>query len=247
MVLAREEKNQLFKRALLGAKVAVIERSPIPGGASVLTGTVPSKAIRETALVLQQLKSQELRGFAVQTPSQLSASNLLHRHNLISKRRGPRILDEFKRLNIEYITGAASFFDPHSLKVSAAKGSFSLVRGKKFVIASGSRPFHPPDIEFDHKYLLDSDSILTISAMPKSIAIYGAGVIGCEYAAMFSCLGIKVHLINPQADLLTFTDEEISHYLKQVFFKMGIELYLNQRYQEIYAADGKAQVLLTSG
>ncbi|MBL0690824.1 MAG: Si-specific NAD(P)(+) transhydrogenase [SAR324 cluster bacterium] len=242
-----------IQAAILGAKVLIIEKGDWPGGASVLTGTIPSKAIRETACYINHLKKNHLHGFEVKVTQQLSALEVLHRHNLISNRRAKGILINFKKYNIAYIQAKASFIDRHQLALtypnqdSKSSPSIKKVSAPKIIIAVGSKPFHPDDVGFDHKFIVDSDSILKISEIPKSLIIYGGGVIGCEYASIFSYLGTKIFLVSPQADLLSFLDKEISSCIKSIYEKSGITIYLDAQYEKISQKNDQVSLKLKSG
>src|SRR6201999_397290 len=113
------------------------------------------------------------------------------------------------RNRVEVVLGEARFVDAHTVEVERPEGAKSRLTASAFVIATGARPYHPPDVDFDHPRIFDSDTILDLHHTPQSITIYGAGVVGCEYTSMFRNLGCKINLVNTRQKLLEFLDDEI--------------------------------------
>ena len=219
--------------AYFGKRVAIIEKEDAPGGAAVHTGTLPSKTLRETALYLSGHRSRELYDISVNLTDRYAAVPHLIRRNLtIAEAESNRIRKNVTRHNIHYFKGTGSFVSPHHIQVTSDQGTKRL-RGEKILIATGSKPFHPEEFDFTSKQILDSDQILEIERLPDSLVILGAGVIGCEYACMFSALGIDVSLVDARPTILPFLDTEIAKRLEAAMKKLGIHLFLGKRWTNV--------------
>lgn len=236
-----------LEAAASGARVIIIEKSTQPGGASVITGTIPSKSLRETVKYVMTLAQQDVSGISISLKQPISVKQLMHRKELVVTQRVDDILDAYRRKNIDFVFGEASFLSPYELLVKTQDQEDRLVKAEKTIIAVGTVPYHPPDIEFDGKCILDSDTILTLEKIPETMAVYGGGVIGCEYASIFSLLGVKVHLIDPRGTLLNFLDQEISSILATILERCGIDLLLGETYQTIESDGNRVRTVLKSG
>ncbi|MBT3225668.1 MAG: Si-specific NAD(P)(+) transhydrogenase [Deltaproteobacteria bacterium] len=236
-----------LEAASAGAKVIIIEKSTQPGGASVITGTIPSKSLRETVKYMMTLAQQDISGINLSLKRPISVKELMHRKDVVVSQRVEDILDTYNRKNVDFIFGAASFLSPGELLVKQSDKKDQVVRAKKTIIAVGTVPYHPPDIEFDGNCILDSDSILSLDKIPDSMAVYGGGVIGCEYASIFALLGVKVHLIDTRGTLLSFLDREISIILADILKQCGINLLLGETYETIKSNRSTVQTVLKSG
>jgi NAD(P) transhydrogenase len=152
----------------------------------------------------------------------------------------------YERNNVDIIRGRATFVDPYTLEVTAP-GSLAQTYGAEvFVIATGARPYHPPDVDFAHPRIMDSDTILELTTNPRSITIYGAGVIGCEYASIFRGMGIKVNLINTRDRLLAFLDDEIVDALSYHLRENGVLIRHNEEYDRVAPDDDGVTVYFKS-
>jgi NAD(P) transhydrogenase len=241
--------------AFFKKRVLVIESEPQPGGAAVHTGTLPSKTLRETALYLSGYRTRELYGVAVELDPKATLQHLMSRKNQIAEAESGAFRNNFQRHHVEYVRGRGRLVDEHTVAVTTTEGE-RRVTGEFILIATGSKPFRPKDIDFDDPWIHDSDEILTIDSIPTSMLVLGAGVIGCEYACMFAALGVKITLVDARSEILPFLDLEMIGRLKQAMERLGIELVQNQRWQgvrrvpdgiEVGLADGrtlKAQQLL---
>ena len=236
-----------LKAAELGAKVAIVEKEADPGGAGIITGTIPSKAIRETTLFINQLKRKELSGFEVNIPQRLSVPEIFHRQRHVSKEMSAKIYRDFQEKGVVYYRGFASFQNPHQILVQKKDSDDVLLETKKTIIAVGTSPYHPPDIDFSGQAILDSDSILKIPELPRSLSIYGGGVIGCEYATIFTRLGTRVYLISPKPTLLNFIDHDLSLAMNYTMLQSKITLRLGEEYRTIEEKEGRVEVALQSG
>lgn len=201
-----------IKLAKAGQSVAVVEKNYQVGGGCTHSGTIPSKAFIEIVRLSTEIKNSRLidRGshhFKV-TSADLFAGigDVIDRQ--VREREG-----FYERNGVEVLEGHACFIDSHSIEITDGSGSPCIFTAENFVIATGSHPYRPEDIDFSSPRVVDSDTILQISDIPSTITVYGAGVIGCEYASAFKDLGVKVNLVNTRERLLEFLDEEISNAL----------------------------------
>ena len=209
--------------AWFGKRVALIEREPVLGGACVNTGTVPSKTLRESALHLSGFRQRGFRdSIDLQARGGITVGDFMHRKQIVVEREWSRIDDNLQRHRVERFRGTACFVSANEVAVGN-----EVLRGEVILIATGSAPHRPTNIPFDDEHVLDSDTILTIDDIPRSLAVVGAGVIGCEYASIFAALGVEVHLIDGRTSLLPFIDREVADVLLDEFQnRLGIQLHL---------------------
>lgn len=207
--------------AYFGKRVALIEKQSFRGGAAANTGTLPSKTLRESALYLSGFRQRGLYGINLSFKDKVTARDFLYRERLVANSERIRIDENLHRHEVELFTGTASFIDEHRIRV---KDTDQELTADKFLIAVGSRPFRPPNLPFEDSRVFDSDTILLMEELPKSMLVAGGGVIGCEYACMFAALGIKVTLVEGRDALLAFLDSEVSATLTNNMESMGIHL-----------------------
>ncbi len=191
--------------AKLGKRVAVIERRRVVGGVCVDTGTIPSKTFREA--VLHYCGAAVRQGRSLRREERPTAEQLLARVAELVKRQGEVVEDQLARNDVALFRGRAFFRDAHTVAVETGDDTVEL-RGDNILIAVGTRPAPPPNVG-ESDCVFTSDGILRLTALPRSIAIVGAGVIGIEYATMFACLGVNVTLIDGRPQPLEFVDREI--------------------------------------
>jgi NAD(P) transhydrogenase len=215
--------------AYFGKKVAVIERAKHVGGAGINTGTVPSKTLRETALYFSGLRQRGLYGIDYSLKENLNISDFMYRKEIVVENEWRLIHRNLDRHNIELIWGEASLVDPHTVQVIRHDGSTIDLETDIVLIATGSSPFRAPDVPFDHRLIFDSDEILTMEHIPKTMAVIGGGVIGSEYACIFTALGVEVTLIDGRDRLLPFVDREIAIRLQNKLEELGLHFYFNDR------------------
>jgi NAD(P) transhydrogenase len=222
-----------MKLAKGGLSVAVIEKYKEIGGGCTHWGTIPSKALRHSVSQLIELKNNAL--FVNNYPQKAAftfADVLRHTEQVISKQVNMRS-SFYNRNNCTLIFGKATFFDKHTVAVQNKDGTVDKITAKDIIIATGSRPYHPTDIDFEASNIYDSDTILSLDYQPKHIAIYGAGVIGSEYASIFRGLGVKTDLINTRDRLLAFLDAEMSDAISYHFRNSGIILRHDEEYEKV--------------
>src|SRR5512134_2961050 len=166
-------------------RVALIERSPHLGGAGINTGTVPSKTLREAALYYSGLKQRGLYGIDYSLKENMSVKDFMHREKTVVENERRIIQNNIERHNITLLRGEAAFTDAHTVRVTSPEGETEL-SGDVILIATGASPYHPPEVPFDGNLIYDSDSILNMDRIPRTMAVVGAGVIGTEYASIFA-------------------------------------------------------------
>lgn len=228
--------------AYFGKKVALIERAAVPGGAMVNTGTLPSKTLRETALYLSGFRQRGLHGVDLSLNRAASLDDLMYRQKVVISEERARIDDNLARHRVTRLRGDASFVDPHTLQVSGQQ-----VTGDVILIATGSSPHRHPLFDFDDVKVYDSDEIVRVHMIPRTMAMVGGGVIGCEYACLFAALGAKVTLIESRSGLLPFLDGELQALLEDRMAALGIEILKPDTVQRV-ASQGEGVTLeLQSG
>jgi NAD(P) transhydrogenase len=235
------------RAAYFGKRVAVVERRDRPGGATVHTGTLPSKTLREAALFLSGYRQRDLYGISVEVAPQLEVAKLIERKNAVREQETERMLENLARHGIELIHGNARLVDPTTVEVTSDDGGTRRLTADAILITTGSRPFRPPGIPFDDPDVHDSDTILEIDRIPPSLTVLGGGVMGCEYASMFAVLGTDVHLVDPREQLLPFLDHEIVERLTDGMGSLGVTFHLGERADTVDRGDGCLRVHLASG
>jgi NAD(P) transhydrogenase len=232
--------------AYFGKTVAIVECEAEPGGAAVHTGTLPSKTLRETALYLSGYRARDLYGVAVELDPSATVPRLMSRKSAIVAAESRAFRHNFERHRVTYVGGRARFEDGNRVIVTSRAGERRL-SAEKFLIATGSKPLRPPDIDFSDAHIHDSDEVLLIEELPKSLTILGAGVIGCEYACMFAALGCKVTLVDARPEILPFLDSEIIARLRQAMDRLGISLLRGNRWTGVRRAGNVIATTLTDG
>ncbi len=215
------------KAAYFGKRVALIEKEKEVGGAGVNTGTLPSKTLKETAIFFSGRYEKGLYRTEKVLKGETQIEDFLYRQQIVKTEVESEVRQNIASHGVTLFHGFAAFQDAHHLTITPKSGPPIPLRAENFVIATGSYPFHPEGIPFDAESIHDSDSILRINRIPKSIVIVGAGVIGCEYATIFAAMGAKVHLVNNSPSILPFLDHEISAALVDEMRRSGIEILFN--------------------
>jgi NAD(P) transhydrogenase len=217
--------------AKLGKSVAVIERGRMLGGVCVNTGTIPSKTLREAVVYLTGMSQRELYGASYRVKEKITPADLLARTQHVIGKEVDVVRSQLMRNRIELITGHGRFIDEHCILVEDPQRAERItVSGRYVVIATGTKPARPAGVEFDEERVLDSDGILDLKALPTSMVVVGAGVIGIEYASMFAALGTKVTVVEKRDTMLDFCDPEVVEALKfhlrdlAVTFRFGEEV-----------------------
>jgi NAD(P) transhydrogenase len=234
--------------AYFGKRVALVESAPHPGGAGINTGTVPSKTLRETAIFFSGLGARGLYGVDYQIKSNLTVPDFMYREQEVVRALREVVHQNIERHGIDLVYGRASFDDPHTIRVTHEGILDRVLHGDIILIGTGSVPTRPRDVPFDDPRVHDSDDILQLDRLPKTMAVIGAGVIGCEYSTIFSALGIKVALIDGRDRLLGFLDAEVADRLRLQMQFLGVDVRLKEgvtRY--VLQADGVRLELKNGG
>ena len=235
------------RAAYFGKRVAVVERRKEPGGATVHTGTLPSKTLREAALFLSGYRQRELYGVSVDIAPQLEIAKLIERKNAVREQETDRMLGNLARHGIELVHGSARLLDAGTVEVTDELGERRRMATDVILIVTGSSPFRPREIPFEDPDVHDSDNILEIDHVPTSLAVLGGGVIGCEYASMFAVLGTDVHLIERREPLLPFLDAEIVERMTAGMRDLGVTFHLGERADAVTRHGAELVSALPSG
>lgn len=231
----------------LGKRAALVELAGMLGGAGINTGTIPSKTLRETALVLSGWRSRRLFGVDLSLRREATVGDFMRHEQNVTAAERARTQARLDLRGVTRFRGAGSFIDPHTLRV-IADGSETMLRGEKILIATGSSPLCPPEFPFADNRVHDSDEILQLTAMPKKLVVIGGGVIGSEYAGTFAALGIEVHLVDGREVLMPFLDEEISRALAEAMAANGVRFHWKERVTACDASQpGDVVLTLSSG
>jgi NAD(P) transhydrogenase len=233
--------------AKLGRSVLVIEKMPRLGGVSVHTGTIPSKTLRETVLNLTGWRERGFYGLAYRVKQDIAAGDLTNRMTKTLDHEVEGLEHQFMRNHVHIMHGAARFLDPHRIEITADAGETHVVRASRILIAVGTRPHRPDDVPFDGTKVVDSDGIINLQKLPNSLAVIGAGVIGVEYATIFSALDVRVTLIEPRETFLDFVDRELLGEFIHQLRDRGVSFRLGDAVESIVMEHGQPVVMLAGG
>lgn len=232
--------------AKCGKSVAAVERYSQVGGGCTHWATIPSKALRQ-AIYHMNLCNQ----FAVQKrlddQSKISFPELLATANSVIAKQVELREGFYERNDVALVPGNARFVDEHTIEIDHPEGAKKALSADAFIIATGSRPFRPNDVDFTHPRIFDSDTLLSLDRTPASIAVYGAGVVGCEYASMMRNMRVRVQLINTRDKLLAFLDDEIIDALSYHLSENGVRILHNEEYDHVEPSDTGVVLHLKSG
>jgi NAD(P) transhydrogenase len=235
-----------MKLAKAKRRVAVVESYNQVGGGCTHWGTIPSKALRHSIQMLADYRRNPLFHHTldqvdVEFPDLLRAADSVIDHQVRTRYR------YYQRNRVEVVFGQARFVDANRVDVLRPDGANDSLRADHVVIATGSRPYHPPDVDFSHPRVLDSDTVLRLQHTPRSMTIYGAGVIGCEYASIMSYLDIKVNLVDTRDRLLSFLDDEITDALSYHLREQGVVIRHDETYESVEPDDDGVVLHCRSG
>ena len=233
--------------AKLKKSVCIIEKMPDRlGGAWIHTGTLPSKTIRESLEAIHSIRHHVGREWVDRIVDDLSTTKLYRRAQKVSREEESLVRRYTKKNHIEICGGVATFIDQNTLLVTPVEGPAYSIRGSNFVIATGSRPRRPDNIPFDGWRVVDSDEILRLESVPRHMIIYGAGVIGCEYACIFGALGVETILVDSRDRLLAMSDAEVVKSLEHAMTDIGIKIKFKQDLKKITTNGPKVSVEMTN-
>ncbi len=219
-----------------GKKVAVCDSFSLVGGSNTHRGTIPSKALRHASQILLDTNKFEGTSFQqlLSTANSVIRSQVELRHSF------------YVRNLVDIIQGRARFTSINSIEVTQETGLKKSYSADAFIIATGSHPYHPDDVDFSHPRIVDSDKLLSLTDNPRTLTIYGAGVIGCEYASIFRGLRVKVNLINTRGQLLSFLDDEIIDALAYHLRENGVLVRHNEEYEKVVPDEEGVTIYLKS-
>ncbi len=239
--------------AALGKRVLMVEKSPFLGGSSANTGTIPSKTLRETALVISGLRTRDLYGVDLSMRREATIADLMYHERHVKANERARVKRNLAKHDIELLRGKARFVDAHTIAVTPtaddgeAPKPDQMLRGEVILIATGSSPIRPPGFDFEDHRVFDSDEILHLERLPQTMAVIGAGVIGCEYACTFAALGVKVWMVDGREQLLPFLDRDISEALERSMHdQLGIQFLWGEQVTACDSANAEGPVVLTT-
>jgi len=230
----------------MGKRVALIERREVVGGVCVNTGTIPSKTFREAVLHLSGYYYQNIYGVNYRVKEKITMSDLAFRVQHVIKTEVDVIQAQLSRNNVELIIGIATFLDPHTLRVSSSRGE-QTYKADFFVIATGTKPAEATKVPINGRNIIDSDQVLEMPEIPKSMIVVGGGVIGVEYTCMFAALGVRVILVEKRPRLLEFADSEMVEALSYNLRDHRVTMRLNEEVESVEETpDGKVTAYLES-
>jgi NAD(P) transhydrogenase len=233
--------------AYFGKRVAVVERSPSPGGAAVGNAVVPSKTLRETALYITGFRRREVYGLGLTLDPEATVAQLRTRTTEVIETMTDAVRRNLERHTIEFVRGVARLGSDQTVYVTLDAGRERVLRADVVLIATGTRPFHPPSVPFDDPDVHDSETVLDIDRPFSSLLVVGGGVVGCEYASIFTAIGVKVTLVDSGDRLLSFLDSEISKLVADAFSGMGMRLRLGGGRAAVVRDDSGLRCTLASG
>ncbi len=241
-------KSAAIQASKLGKSVLMVEKNPVIGGVSVHTGTIPSKTLRETVLFLTGWRQRGFYGLSYKVKQDITSSDLGHRLDTTLQHEVDVLQHQLNRNNVTTITGTARFNDDHSVIISLPDGSEEVYHADKFLICVGTKPYRPENIPFDGNTIIDSDEILNLDRIPKSLLVVGAGVIGIEYATIYNALDTNVTIVDAKEQILDFVDKEIIEEFTHHLRDSDVTLRMGETIQSIETrADGKVVTQLKSG
>ncbi|MGE3305512.1 MAG: Si-specific NAD(P)(+) transhydrogenase [Rhizobiaceae bacterium] len=236
-----------IQSAKLGKSVLVVEKGRRLGGVSVHTGTIPSKTIRETVLNLAGWRERGFYGRGYRVKQDISVGDIVQRLHKTLDHEVEVLQHQFMRNNVKNAWGEAQFVDAHTVRIVADSGERFEVGFDKALIAVGTRPHRPDDIPFDKQRIFDSDDFLDLGRLPRSLTVVGGGVIGVEYATIFSALDVPVTLIEPRPTILDFVDREIVDDFVHQMRDRGMTIRLGGAIKEVASKPDCAEVTLADG
>lgn len=229
-----------------GKRVAMVENQSAVGGNCTFKGTIPSKALRHTVKQLRLFNSNPLFR-EIGDARVVSFPKVLEACREVVSKQADMHARHFSRNRIRVFHGHAYLLDAHRVRITLPDGAFEETSAETIVIATGSRPYRPPEVDFTHPRVYDSDTILNMQHTPRTMIIYGAGVIGCEYASIFSGMGVKVDLINTRDRLLSFLDDEISDALSYHLRDNSVMVRHGEEFERMTEDRDRLEIYLKSG
>jgi NAD(P) transhydrogenase len=235
-----------IQAAKLGRRAAIVERRQV-GGVCVMTGTIPSKTLREAVVYLTGLSQRGIYGQSYRVKEDITIEDLRARANEVIRREIDVIRDQLARNHVALLEGSARFTDPTTVVVEREDGGERKVGAATIVIATGTKPARPGAVEFDERTVFDSDGLVNAERIPGALVVVGGGIVGIEYASMFAALGTKVTVVDMRRHILEFCDDEIVEGLLHQLRDLGVTFRLGEEVTTVDALDEGALVELSSG
>ncbi|HET6373404.1 MAG TPA: Si-specific NAD(P)(+) transhydrogenase [Candidatus Polarisedimenticolia bacterium] len=232
--------------AKLSKRAAIIEKRQVVGGVCINTGTIPSKTLRDAVLYLTGYGQHAIYGTSYAVKEHITVEDLMTRCSFVVKREIDVIQAQMRRNGVDLLAGEASFVNPTTLSVAGPKETFTC-SAERIVIAVGTRPVVPPGMTCDGVHLIDSDGILDMKRLPRTLTVVGAGVIGVEYASIFAALGVEVTVVDKRTRLLDFVDAEIVESLSYQLRQHGTTMRLGEEVARVAVKENLAVAELKSG
>jgi NAD(P) transhydrogenase len=233
--------------AKLGRRVAIVERRDMIGGVCLNTGTIPSKTLREAVLYLTGVDQREMYGQSYRVKDDITIADLAARTQHVVGREIDVVRSQLSRNRVATLTGTGYFTGPHEVEVDDGGGRLSKASADKIVIATGTRPARPDTVDFDDRTVIDSDGIVHLEHVPRSLVVVGAGVIGIEYASMFAALGTKVTVVERRERMLEFCDTEVVEALKYHLRDLAVTFRFGETVASVECGHDGAIATLRSG
>jgi NAD(P) transhydrogenase len=233
--------------AYFGRRVAVVDRREAPGGSVVGSAGIPTKTLRETALYLTGFRRREVYGVGMALMPDVALERLKSRTAEVTKGMTGVVRENLRRNAVELVQGEASIGGNRRVVVRHPDGSSSLLEAEVVLVATGSRPLRPAAVPFDDADVHDSETILELQRIPASLVVIGGGPVGCEYASIFTALGVAVTLVDIADRLLPFVDAEVSAGLAQAFEETGMRVVLGSGMAVVERSGGTLRVRLAGG
>ncbi len=239
------------KAAIAAAKlerhVGLVERRDMIGGVCLNTGTIPSKTLREAVLYLTGLNQREMYGQSYQLKEEITIADLAARTQHVVGRESEVVRSQLSRNRVAILIGTARFTDAHSVEIDDGDGRLRRATADKIIVATGTQPARPDSVDFDDRTVIDSDGILRLERIPRSMVVAGAGVIGIEYASMFAALGTKVTVVEQRDRMLEFCDLEVVEALKYHLRDLAVTFRFGETVSSVQARTVGAIATLKSG
>src|SRR5215204_3400172 len=227
-----------IQAAKLDKRVAVIEQGIQLGGACTHTATLPSKTLREAVLFISGLEQRTFPGIQCAVKKhRMGVQDLLRYKTTVVQYQADAVRRRFDRNDIDVFYGRAAFLDPHRIAIEGTDGSRRTCSTAITILAVGSRPARPETIPFDNLHVFDTDSILYLDRIPRTLAVIGAGVVGCEYASIFAALGVKITLLDTRPNILDFLDDETKQRLLYRMLNAGVVMHFGEEVTAVTVVD----------
>ncbi len=236
-----------IQAAKLGRDVLVVERGRRVGGVSVHTGTIPSKTLRETVLNLTGWRERGFYGSAYRVKQDIDAPDLVARLHKTLDHEVDVLEHQFARNGVRTLRASARFVGPHAIEATGDGGATQVIEAERFLICVGTRPHRPASVPFNGTTVLDSDEVLELPHLPRSLTVVGAGVIGVEYATIFSALDVAVSIVEPRPSCLDFIDHELIEDFLHQLRDRGVTLRFGSAIETVTMEGARPVVTLASG